>query len=315
MLIILICFQLMTLPSSNGPGYPCPDCGKFLSDPPAVIRHRKSAHAYQPYHTARYHAKQARKRAEKKSGKANNTHDQLPQSIQNAPSPTATLSNMLTNGIYHDDFWKLIVDVPRRHASDLKGSQDVQLSVPVAAAPACDAPKTLHSDSDLSLPEVGQLQPSTPWTHDVNLLGSQLDTIVQPQSQALAQSWTAYGHTIPVAASDLRPFATPFPSSDVQSTYPGMGFQSLPAFSFTNDDPLSIPNQFTFPTASTVPSSSRISGNQFVFPNHMATTPLEPVPGPSSLSPANSDPLSQPDFFTSEPDKSFNSWYRSRNFA
>lgn len=143
----------MTFPSSNELRYPCLECGKGLSDPAARIRHRKKAHGYKPYHTARYVAKQAIKKAEQESGKAlsSTTRDQLPH---DPSSSAATLSNILTNAPYHDNFWKQIIDVPRRHSSELKESQDVQIGVPVSAAPACDAPNTLHSDSDLSSPFV-----------------------------------------------------------------------------------------------------------------------------------------------------------------
>ncbi|KAH9062627.1 hypothetical protein EDB83DRAFT_2385133, partial [Lactarius deliciosus] len=248
-------------------------------------------------------------KAKRKSGTkvSNETRDQraAPHNTQNASSSAATLSNVPTNATHHNGFWKQIVDVPRRHASELKYSQDVQISVPVAAAPACGAPKTLDTNSGLSFPEAGQLQFSTALTHDETYsLGSRLDTTVQPQGQALPQLWTPYRQTIPMVASNYRPFSPTFPTSVGQSTYLGMGFQNLPTFS-------SMPNSFTFPTTPTAPSSSRVSEYQFVPLNHMAAPPLEPVPTLSwtpSLSPANSSPLSQPEFFTSERDRGFNSW-------
>jgi uncharacterized C2H2 Zn-finger protein len=176
----LLCFQLTTfLTSSNGElRYPCPDCVQAFPAASARNTHRKKAHGYQPHHTARFLAKQeakaqqalkkaqqALKDAKQKSGKARakNTRDQLPHNnTENTSSPGATLSDILTNDTYHEDLWKQVVDVPRRHASGPKDSQDVQIrvSVSVAAAPAFDAPKTLQADSDVSSPEVGQLQPS-----------------------------------------------------------------------------------------------------------------------------------------------------------
>ncbi|KAH9039018.1 hypothetical protein EDB84DRAFT_1071494 [Lactarius hengduanensis] len=307
---------------SNENHYPCPDCNSGFTDPSALTRHRKSKHDHKPYHKDNFRDRQTLKKAKmalmakRKSGKkvSKETRDQrdVPHNTQNASSSAATASNIPTNATHHDDFWKQIVGAPRRHATKPKDPQGVQISVPVAAAPACGAPKTIDSNSGLSLPEAGQLQFSTALTGDETyLLGSQLDTTVQSQGQALAQLWTPYRQTVPVAASDYRPFAPAFPTSVGQSTYLGTGFQNLPTFS-------SMSNSFTFPTASTAPSSSRVSGYQFVPPNHMATPPLEPVPALSwtpNLSPANSTPLSQPEFFTSEPDRGFNSWCQSYNFA
>ncbi|KAH9056428.1 hypothetical protein EDB87DRAFT_1833755 [Lactarius vividus] len=266
---------------------------------------------------ARQALKKAKKafKAKRKSGKVSNeTRDQraAPHNTQNASSSAATLNNIPTNATHHDGFWKQIVDVPRRPIPEPKDPQGVQVNVPVAAAPACGAPKTIDSNFGLSLPEAGQLQFSTALTRGVtHSLGSQLDTAVQPQGQALAQSWTPYRQTISVAASGYRRFAPAFPASVGQSSYLGMGFQNLPTFS-------SVPNSFTFPTTPTAPSSSRVSGYQFVPPNHMAAPPLEPAPALSwtpSLSLANSTPLSQPGFFTSEPDRDFNSWCQSYNFT
>ncbi|KAH9170713.1 hypothetical protein EDB89DRAFT_1248543 [Lactarius sanguifluus] len=301
--------------------HPCPECNVKFADPSSLTRHRKSAHGHQPYHTGDFAARQALKKAKKalmtkrKSGKmvSNETRNQqaAPHNTQNASSSAATLSNIPTNATHHNGFWKQIVDVPRRHASEPTDSQDVQISVPVAVALACCAPKTLTTNSGLSLPGAGQSQFSTaPTRGETYSLGSQLDTGMQPQGQALAQLWTPYRQTIPVAASDYRPFSPAFPTSVGQSTFLGMGFQNLPTFS-------SVPNPFTFPTTPTAPSSSRASGYQFVLPNHIATPPLEPVPALSwtpSLSPANSTPL-QPEFFTSEPDRGFNFWSQSYNFT
>lgn len=318
LLVSLVSFQFMTFPtSSNGKLlYGCPDCTQRFNGHPALIIHRKSIHGYKPYHTPRYIAKQALKEAERKSGKAvpNEIRDQravsiVPHNSQNASLPVAA---MPTNATYHDDFWKLLVQVgvPPRQASEPKYFQDGQINVPAAAAPACDTSMTIHSDSN----GVGQLQPPTTWMREGTYLpGSQLGTTVQPQSQPLAQSWTPYKHTTPVVASDR--FASTFPTLDGQSTYPGMSFESLPAFSFANvPGPSSAQNSFNFPTTSTAPSSSRVFGHQFFPSNYMSAPPLEPVPSLSwtpNLSPANSTPLSLPDLFTDDLDV----WCRSYNSA
>jgi hypothetical protein len=317
----LVSFLFIHFTSSTVLHYRCRECNKSFADPAGRIRHRKRVHGYQPYHTPDY---LARREAEKECDKAalSKTPDQQAASVvpgtQNASSPADSLGNLFANATYHNDFWKLLVDAPRRDASELQVSQDVQISLPVAVAPAVDTPNFLNY-SDLSLPKVGQQPSTTAQKRDgTYLFGPQLDTNAQPQSQALAQSWTAYGHTMPGVASDPRPFEA---TSGWQSTYPDMdfqsfqSFQSLPAFSFTNV-PLSMPNSFNLPGTSTAPSSSRISGNQFVSPNYMTTLPaLEPVPALSwtpSLSPADSTPLSQTEFFTGEVTRGFNTWH---NFA
>ncbi|KAF8271670.1 hypothetical protein EI94DRAFT_1796796 [Lactarius quietus] len=291
-----------------------------FTDPAARIRHRKKAHGYQPYHTPRYLAKKALREAERKRGKAAlNNYQQaasvVPNSSQNASSSADTLGNVLSNATYHNDFWKLLVDAPSRDTSGLKVSQDVQIRVPVTTEPARNTPKTLHSDYDLLLPKVGEQPSIIPKRKETYVIGSQLDTIAQPQSQASAQLWSAYGPTIPGVASDHRPFAPTFPTSGWQSTYPD--FQSLPAFSFTNV-PSSMPDSFNIPSTSTA-SSSRISGNQFVYSNLMAGLPaLEPLPALSwtpSSSLANSTPVSQTEFFTGEPNTGFNTWCQSHNFS
>jgi hypothetical protein len=321
-LISLASFLFILFPSSNESRYPCPDCGKGFTDPPARLRHRKKAHRYQPYHTPRYYARQALKDAERRAKAAlKKTGDQkaanvFPPSIQSASSSSSSsadpLSNSLANTTYHNDSWELLVDVPRRDASEPKVSQDVQIRAPIAAAPARDTPKTLRSDSDLSSLKIGQ-QPATTQTGDgAPLFGSQLDTFVQSQSQALAQSWAAYRHTIPGAESDHCPFPATFPTLNGQSSYPSTGFQSLPTFSFTNVSS-SLPNWFSSPTTSTASSSSRISGPQFISPNYIPSpSPLEPVPALSwipSLSPDISTPMTQTEFFTGEPTGGFNTWY------
>ena len=186
-------------------------------------------------------------------------------------------------------------------------SQGAQISAPVAAAPARESPRTLHSDSDLYLPKVET-------GDEVPLCGYQLDTIVQPQSQAtFDQPWAAYGQTIPGAASGHLPFQATFPTSSGQSAYPGTTFQSLPTFSFTKD-PLSLPNSFD-PTTSSVVSS--FSGPQFS-PNHIQTPPLlEPVPvlgwRPSSFLDIFT-PI-KTEFSADEPNGDFNTWYQSNNVA
>jgi hypothetical protein len=324
--ISLASFLFIPFLSSNEYRYPCPDCTRGFTDPAARIRHRKKVHAYQPYHTPRYYARRALKEAEKRAKAAlKKTGDQKaanvsPPSTENASSSSSSsadsLDNLLANATYHNDFWKILIDFPRRDASQPKVSQEVQIGAPVAAAPARDTPSTLRSDSDLSSSNVGQQPVIGGGTHSY---GSQLDTTMQSQSLALAPSWDAYGQTTPGAASVHRPFPATFPTLGEQSTYQGMSFQSLPTFSFANVPSSTAWNSFNSPTTSTASSSSRISGPQFISPNYLATPPpLEPVPALSwtpSFSPAISTPMTQTEFFTGEPNGGFNTWYQSHDFA
>ena len=307
-LISLTSFLSIPFPSSNEYRYPCPDCGKGFTDPAPRIRHRKAIHGYQPHHTPRYYARRALKEAEKrakaglkKTGDQKAAND-FPPSTQSASSSSSSSAdfprNLLANATYHDDFWKLLVDVPHRNAPGPNFSEDAQISAPVAVAPARETPKSLRSGSDLFLPRVE--------TGDgVPLCDYQLGTIVQPQSRsAFDQSWAAYGHTIPWAASDHLPLA--FPTLSGQSTYPGTTFQSLPTFSYTNDSDASfLPNSFDSPTSS---------------PSYSGPPLLEPVPvlgwRPSSFLdiPTPTTPI-KTEFSTGEPNEDSKTWYQSNNFA
>ena len=320
-LMPLASFLFIPFPSTNEYRYPCPDCGKGFTDPAARIKHRKAAHGYQPYHTPRYYARRALKEAEKRAkGSLKKTSDQkaanpFPPSTQSASSSSSSsssssadsLSNLLANATYHDDFWKLLVEVPRGDAPEPIFSQDAQISAPIAVAPARESPKTLHSDSDLYLPNVET-------GDEVPLCGHQLDTLVQPQSQAAYdQPWAAYGHAIPGAESEYLPFPATFPTLSEQSTYPDTIFQSLPTFSFTNDAS-TLPNSFDSPTSSMSSSLSHISGPQFFSSDYIPAPPLlEPVPvlgwSPSLFSDI-STPI-QTEFSTGEPNRSFDTWYQS----
>ena len=275
-LISLAAFLSIPFPSSNEYRYPCVDCGKGFTDPAARIRHRKATHGYQPHHTPRYYARRGLKEAEmrakaglKKTG-AQKPVNVFPPSTQSASSSSSTsadsLTNLLANTTDHNDFWKLLVNVPHRDASELTFSQDAQINAPVAAAPV------LRSDSDLSLPKVET-------GDEFPLCSYQLDTIVRPQSQAaFDQSWAAYGNAIPGAAAlDHLPFPATFSTLSEQPTYPGTIFQSLPTFSFT--DASSLPNSFDSPTSSSSSSLSHNSGPHFVAPDYIPFPPLlEPVP-------------------------------------
>ena len=300
-------FLSIPFPSSNEYRYPCLDCGKGFTDPAARIRHRKANHGYQPYHTPRYYARRALKEAEKRA-KADLTKTGtqkaaivVPPSTQSASSSSSSSAadsqtNLLANTTYHNDFWKLLVNVPRRDAFEPKFSQDVQINSPVA-------------DSDLSLPKVET-------SDGFPLCGYQLDTIVRPQSQAaFDQSWAAYGQTIPGAASDQLSIPATFPTLSEQSTYPGTIFQSLPTFSFTKD-PSSLPNSFDSPSSSSSSSFAHISGPQFISHDYIPNPPLfEPVPILGWAPTSSLLAMTETELFTGGQNGGFNTWYESNNFS
>ena len=158
-------FLFILFSSSNEYRYLCPDCGKGFTHPSTRIKNRTTNHGYYPYHTSRYYARQQFNEAEKRA-KANFEKDRLPKRRERFPtqhrnaltssSSADSLDNLLASATYHNDVWKPFVDVPCRDATELKVSQDVQISAPVAASPVRDTLNTLRSDSDLSTPKVGQ---------------------------------------------------------------------------------------------------------------------------------------------------------------
>ena len=174
--------------SSGENRYSCPDCHKAIRDHSALIRHRRTAHGYQPYHTPWFLARRALKEAAKESGEAtlSETRDhQAANDVLRSTQGASSSSNsgrliLCSNATYHDDSRKLLVDVPRH------GSQGVQISVPIDMAPARDTSRTLHSDSGLSLPTVGQ----KPRKCDISyLLNPKTDDTLKPQSQTLTSPW------------------------------------------------------------------------------------------------------------------------------
>ena len=281
-------------PSSNEHRYPCQDCGKGYTDPAARIRHRKAVHGYQPYHTPQYYARRARGKATLKKGDQKPANVLPPQPATQSASSSSSSStssaespgHFLANVTYHDEVWKLLLNVPQRDGPGENTSQDAQISTPVAAAPARDTPSPLRSDSDLSLPpppppNVGQQQPTATQTGD----GARYQW---EQSQTLAQSWAAY------------PGATSFPTSSWQSaTYPaGTSFQSLPPFSFTN---AAVPSSSSFDSPATSTSTAS-SSSYMISPDYIQTpTPLDAL----NWNPAISAPMTQTEFFTGEPNRAF----------
>ncbi len=237
-----------TYSSSNELRYPCPDCGQRFADPAARTHHRKGAHAYVPYHTKRYLAKRAIKEAVKKGGKTwdKGAASVNPHNTQKSSSRAVALSKLLTKAPYHDELWKEIVDLPRGHSAELKDFQDIQISFPVAAAPADGAPNILRPDSDL-FSKVGQSWLSTTWTRDgTHFFDSQLPTLsFNNIPSSIPNSFMTEATS---SASSSRVPGYPFFAPNLLATPPLELVPDLswtPSLSPASSTPLSQPEFFT----------------------------------------------------------------------
>ena len=157
-----------------------------------------------PHHTKEYLARQALKRKERAVQETNEApsdesrHQPVtpaaPDGLPNA-SPCAPPFNLPEFG-YHDDFWKVLVDVARSYTPEPQHSQDVPpaLSLPFATMPGYD---TSSSIQPFSMQPTAQLQPfPTPldFTTDYsNFLGPHLDPMLS-QGQSFGELLTGdYG--------------------------------------------------------------------------------------------------------------------------
>ena len=116
--------------------------------------------------------------------------------------PNASLGALLPNIPeipYHDDFWKVLVDVARSYTPNPQHSQDVPLSLPLslplATMPGYD---TSNAIQPYSMQPEAQLQPSLAFSpfSDVSLdyfdvLGPQLDAM-SCQGQAFGESFDSF---------------------------------------------------------------------------------------------------------------------------
>jgi hypothetical protein len=304
--------------SIDGRQYPCPDCSDAFSDAAARIRHRKSAHGYEPYHTEEYLARQSLKGKEVVSqgpGKAvsNKTRRQraasaAPYSVPHTPSSDAAKPKA-PKVTYHNEFWKTLRKMRRYYAENPDQLKDIQVGLPLATNPGPHTPEATQPFPNASIQPVAPMQPSLPpsnlTSNDYGFFG-QLDAM-SPQGQPFAgpstQGLTA---TYPVA-SDYAPLPLPTEintttfTSGFPPTYSGVGFvnqpQGFPSVYSYSDASSSIPDAITPPTLSTSPSESSSVDLQLSF---TPITPqcyelaalLEPIPqaGPS-CSPGSSQAI------------------------
>ena len=193
---------LMVFSSSSGPQYPCPECNRRFSDAAARVRHRKKIHGYVPHHTKEYLAR-----------KTSNRKERIVQGTNNAVStevPLQSVTHAATDGFpdaspcippfklpevgYHDDYWKLPVDLARSYFPDSEPqpqrSQDAPIFLPVATVPGYDTPNFIQS---FSMQPAAPLQPF--------LTPSEFTTInysdyLDPQFDAMLPQGPSFGELI-----------------------------------------------------------------------------------------------------------------------
>ena len=146
--------------------YPCTECHRRFTDAAARIRHRKKMHGYVPHHTKEYLARQAlirkgmvaqgaSKAVSNKSRSVweiteDNTGDlpttdlqqaahAAPGDIPDSSSSVPVLAPKLPEVAFHDDFWRMPVDMTHSYTPQPLPSQ-VPLSLPFNTWPGCDAP-------------------------------------------------------------------------------------------------------------------------------------------------------------------------------
>jgi hypothetical protein len=320
--------------SSGGPKYRCPDCSEAFGDAAARIRHRKSAHAYEPYHTEEYLARQSLKgkgMVAQGPGKvvSNKTRRQraasvAPYSLPRSPSTDARPPKPL-KVTYHNNFWKTLVDMAGAHAENPEHPQEIQVGLPATTNPGSHTPEATQPLPDMSI-QSAQMPPSLPASYGYGFLGFQLDTM-SPQGQAFAglstqDNTAAYPVMSDYHSStgvDLTTFA-----SGCSPTYSGVGFvnqlQEFPVYSY--GDPSSLmPGTVTAPSTYTSPSPPSVDLKLPFTPNsHEPAALFEPVPQVEpSWSPSSSQAitasLSQFDDFFTPGKVDFDTWYQSNLFA
>lgn len=291
-----------------------------------LIRHRKSVHKYEPYHTEAYFAKRASKNRKEsgKGGKRVSRKAHNWQATKSVPSSGATPVDVPTTVAYHDDFWKTLVDVARLSAAKPDDSQNLQVHLPVTAIPGYDTPSILQPPVyNTSVHAVTQPQSFTPLDvmHDDSylLLGPQLNMPIQ--GQALALPSTQGGCTVSDLSSDYTHLASP--TTNLTDFSPSVGPLTYPEIGLQNG--LSMPSYGSFPSSMTcgtgvqtmhaAPSTFPSLELPFFDPNYDQGTSFMPASGFdwTNDSPAGPTPNSHLDIISQELDDYFNSWRQSNS--
>ncbi|KAI9512776.1 hypothetical protein F5148DRAFT_734222 [Russula earlei] len=289
---------------SGGPKYPCAECGRRFNDAAARLRHRKKVHGYEPYHTEEYVARQALKEKEKadqgagekvpSTSRRQRAASAAPSSV---PSSSATVPRDVLKLAYHNDFWKMLIDVARSSASQPADSGDcVQHGLPSATLPGYDAPESIQSLPQVFINPTAQSQPSSLSDLTTDYSGF---APLSPHGQAFMWPTTQDTTAIPAIPLDSTLHfpnnTTPFPHSGGPLTFP--------QWSWSND----VQDIFTQPLAFSDISS-------LIPTHHNPDSLLEPGLGPTwtaAPTAAVSSPPSQLDIFMPGQDANFDAWCHS----
>jgi hypothetical protein len=313
------------------PQYVCPECGQRHRDHAMLIRHRKSVHNYQPYHTDAYLEKQASKNgqvevvpkvvkavSEKSRGKRA-ARAAAPYSLPTTVSSPVTPVKVPEKVSYHDDFWKALVAVARISAVKPHDSQDMQTHLPASTLPGYDTPSILQPAPKASFQSFTSedVKPDNSYL----LLNPQLDISIQCQAPALPSAQGDY--TVSAVSSDpgypiTNTTAFP-PTSFGPLAVPDLGFQYHPNGSVMSSYN-SIPPSFTpgGTILQTEPPFYSTTPKVPFFPsNYGSDAHSEPRSWPDwtngSLSTA-ATPLSHLDLVSPEIEQGFNVWHQSNTF-
>ncbi|KAH9964992.1 hypothetical protein BC827DRAFT_1153907 [Russula dissimulans] len=176
---------------SNGLQHSCPDCGQRFTDAAAKLRHRKKTHGYQPHHTKEYLARKplkGKERAVRGPGKeVSNTSQSQPAAgddsngLPNVPSLRAQPRDILRIA-YRNDYWKTLVDLARRSASER------EISISHGVVTGYDSPVGIQPSPEGSIHPTAQsytpISSSDSTIHDFYHLVPVPD-VMPPQGQAL----------------------------------------------------------------------------------------------------------------------------------
>jgi hypothetical protein len=305
-----------------------------------LIRHRKSAHNYQPYHTEAYLAKHASKNgqveivpkvgkvvSEKTRGKR--AARAAPFNLPTTPSSPVTPVQVPEKVSYHDDFWKALVALARMSAVKPHDPQDVQTHPPATTLPGYDTPSILQPVLNPSVQDVASAQFQSFTSEGVKpdnsylLLNPQLDISTQCQAPALPSTQGDY--TVSAVSSDPGyPITntTVFPPTSFGPiALPELGFQYHPngslMGSYDSIPPSFIPGGTTLQTEphwhfySTTPEVPFFPSN---YGSDAYSEPRSWADWTNGSSSTAAVPPSHLDFVPPEMDQGFNAWHQSNAF-